>query len=211
MCDEPQREFTVTCQGRDYPARVLLDSWPDSPRVDRDNAAELVQLDTGRYRQPDPDATLATEVLHAWDRYRDEQLIGRYLTVCHDVVAWDYRTPPDGRLFGYLTRDALRRAWPDTAGNRRDPTAAARGALLVAAELDTYQQWVNGDVYVVEVSDPRDERVASLCGIYTTGGNPHDPYIDEIAHELAISLDNTSGAGDPINVGGPAGVRGAAR
>lgn len=119
MCDEPQREFTVTCQGRDYPARVLLDGWPDSPRVDRDNAAELVQLDTRRYRQPDTGATLATEVLHAWDRYRDEQLIGRYLTVFHDVVAWDYRTPPDGRLFGYLTRDGAPGPTPPRTGVTR--------------------------------------------------------------------------------------------
>lgn len=210
MCPVPEREFTVTCQDRSFTARVLIDPLPDSPRHHEHTVAELVQLDTGRYRQPDQQAELITEILRAWNRFGDEQLIGRYLTLFHNVIAWDYRTPHDGgRLFGYLTRDAWRRVWPDSPAAATGHSAAA-ARRLVAAELDTYQQWAEGSVFIVEVTDPRDQRTDSLNGVYTASGASDDPDIDEVAYDLASYLAATS-PWTVISADDPAGAWAAAR
>jgi len=215
MCPVPEREFTVTCQNRSFTARVLIDPWPDSPRHHEHTVAELVQLDTGRYRQPDQQAELTTEILRAWNRFGDEQLIGRYLTLFHDVIAWDYRTPHDGgRLFGYLTRDAWRQTRPNShtaaAPDRGTADTVTPARQLVAAELDTYQQWAAGSVFIVEVTDARDQRTDSLSGVYTASGASDDPYIDEVAHDLASYLAATSPS-TVIRAEDPAGAWAAAR
>lgn len=173
--------FTVTYRGVDYEAAIHHDQDAPSPR-ESGTIADLVQFDS-HYRQPDKHVDLVCTLVDAWERWRDEDMIGRYLVLFHDIVAWDYITPQDeGRVFGYVTRDAMTEAWDG------GEWTAAQAKQVVRNELELYRAWAAGEVFGVEVTDPRDGCAESLWGIFTADGSTDDEYLRQIAEDLARGL-----------------------
>lgn len=153
-----------------YTVEVFADDCPESPR-EWSTAATLIQL-SGDYVQPDSDAPV-TEVLAAWERWHDVDMVARYLRLFHGAVAVETWDDPrsSSRIIGYVTRAAMDDGWPNGWDG-----SDAHG--IIAAELEIYRQWCDGQVYGVEVTDS-DGRSASLWSIYTKDGSTSDPYLRE--------------------------------
>jgi hypothetical protein len=158
---------------RGLTARVVVDEHVESPR-DWDNVATLVQL-SDTHLQPDEPSPLADALRAAWDRFGDLDLVERYARAYLDAVALDCWDDPTSasRVLGVITAvDAAREHLPDPAAT-------------LAAELDTYRQWIDGQVYGVIVS-AIDGRDASLWGCYDN--EPTLPNLHSVANDLAADV-----------------------
>jgi hypothetical protein len=106
------------------------------------------------------DTIIGADILRAaWERFRDHELVARYLRAWHDAADVDYSTMihRDANVYAVVTH-AQARAW-----GRDDSTEG-----LAAEALETYRRWAEGEAYGVIVVNTITGEEMSLWGVYGT-------------------------------------------
>ena len=151
--DEPVRTIKLP-DGKEV--RIFHDSDPMNPRVDFENAGTMVCFHT-RYRLGDPGHGLTSDAFNGWEEmgrsFKARVLLPVYM---YDHSGLTISTTPyschwDSGQIGwiYMTAQQIQEEW-GSAGS--DNVAKARACL--EAEVNTYCQYLEGDVYGFVVGRP---------------------------------------------------------
>jgi hypothetical protein len=130
----------------------------------------------------DADTGDAVEALReAWARWRDHDTVERYARIYLGALAYDSNDDPrsESRVLGIVTRESLA-----AIGFTADETPDA--AAILAAELDVYRQWADGEVYGVVVTREDNGAEDSLWSVYDDSNDY--AYCREVASELVANL-----------------------
>jgi hypothetical protein len=106
------------------------------------------------------DQPLGADILRAaWERFKDHELVARYLRAWHDAADVDYSTmiQRDANVYAVVTH-AQARAW-----GRDDSTEG-----LAAEALETYRAWAEGEAYGIIVTNTITGEEESVWGVYGT-------------------------------------------
>jgi hypothetical protein len=106
------------------------------------------------------DTIIGADILRAaWERFRDHELVARYLRMWHDAVDVDYSTMihRDANVYAVVTH-AQAAAW-----GRDDSTEG-----LAAEALETYRRWAEGEAYGIIVTNTITGEEMSIWDVYGT-------------------------------------------
>jgi hypothetical protein len=106
------------------------------------------------------DTIIGADILRAaWERFKDHELVARYLRIWHDAADVDYSTMihRDANVYAVVTRSQAQ-AW-----GREDSTEG-----LAAEALETYRRWAEGEAFGVIVVNTITGDEESVWGVYGT-------------------------------------------
>lgn len=149
----------------------------DHPRYD-DVAISGDYGDTGA-------PALLEAIRAAWDRFRDWQLLERYLRMWHDAVSVDTLSRGDYTAVAVVPREHSS-AWgmsPDTLES------------LAADALEQYRAWADGEVYGVRVVNTATGANDALWRVYDA--SPGLTYARTVADDLAGPVSRAGAEDEP--------------
>lgn len=152
----------------------------DAPAPDWDGIGYVVRIDldherydclaiAGDYGDEPLDVAALRQ---AWDRFRDHELVARYLRAFHDAVSVDYSTSilRDANVYAVVTR-LQAAAWGVDLGLWGD---------LAGQGLEVYRQWVEGECVGIIVTNSETGAEESVWGVYGD-----EAYWDTLARDIA--------------------------
>lgn len=167
--------------------KVIADSDACNPRKDWDQFA-VMACEHGRYDLGDDNGsqTLRDAIEHsrdyrrAWDDLDTIDLIVTALPHCSDIVAlplylYDhsgitistgaFACPWDSGQVGFIfvTRDAILKEW---GGTRLTPKLRQKAIDLMNGEVETYDDYLTGNVYGYSIEDAEGDHLDSCWGFY---------------------------------------------
>lgn len=101
------------------------------------------------------------DIRAAWDKFRDHELVARYLRMWHDAISVDYSTMihRDANVYAAVTRSQAK-AWGF------DHPADWVG--LASQAIETYRRWAEGEAYGLIVVNTVTGEEDSIWGVYAT-------------------------------------------
>lgn len=161
-------------------AYVVQDTDADAPNWDGIGYVYAVSNDHERYDSlviagdaQDSSPLPVSVTRDAWDRFRDWDVVARYLRMFHDAVSVDYSSSLDrgATIVAVVTR------------TQADAWGCSDRDELAGDALDVYRQYVEGNVYGVIVVNTVTGDEDSLWNVYDS--SPNLDYCHTVAQDIA--------------------------
>lgn len=160
-----------------YSADVSTDEYADNPRKEWDNASKMVCFH-GRYDLGDESHDYRKEDFTSWDglrkaivkKERPAAVLPLFLFdhsgITLSVGSADFeRCDPQGWDWGQVGWAYVPKRSPDLKGLGKEE-AEREAERLIRSEVAVYAQYLEGDVWCVQIYDPEGEIVDSCGGYY---------------------------------------------
>ena len=158
-----------TTQKNGFILKLLYDDYPLNPRVSEDSAGTMVCWHR-RYNLGDKHSFEDSLAFNAWRKTNGKGgvILSLYL---YDHSGLTMQTRPfscpwDSGQVGYIyaTKETIVKEWGKTGKLTR--TSKAKALKYLEAEVETYDQYLRGDVYGYIIEDAQGEHVDSCWGFY---------------------------------------------